>query len=148
MPEKCGPSSFAYGASRPTEDEKTDTNSERLSELEIALSVDDKHLVTYSLVKLVPLGIANGKRFGKEVFHIAAKGEPDQDRSGSNRVGGQAASTAFPNIAAMRVLAISSASDMIRSINSRQVGTSLIRPATMPQLHAPISVSPSFMIRR
>ena len=38
-----------------------------------------------------------------------------------------------------------SASAMMRSINSFTVGTSLIRPATMPQLQAPASISPSIM---
>src|SRR5262245_61247970 len=38
---------------------------------------------------------------------------------------------------------ICSASNMMRSISSFTVGTSLIRPTTMPQLQAPASMSPS-----
>jgi len=43
---------------------------------------------------------------------------------------------------------IASASAIIRSINSLQVGMSWISPATIPQLQAPASISPSCKTRR
>ena len=46
-----------------------------------------------------------------------------------------------------RLLMISSAPDMIRSISSLQVGMSSMRPATMPHDQAPASMSPSCMMR-
>lgn len=48
----------------------------------------------------------------------------------------------FASTPARRLRMMSSASAMIRSISSWQVGISWIRPATMPQLQAPASMSP------
>lgn len=45
----------------------------RAIDLSFALSVDDMHLVTYSLKKLVRLGTITSKRVGKEVFYTAAE---------------------------------------------------------------------------
>src|SRR5690606_748520 len=46
-----------------------------------------------------------------------------------------------------RLRMISSASETRRSISSLQVGMSWMRPATMPQLQAPASISPPCMTR-
>ena len=45
----------------------------RAIDLSFALSVDDMHLVTYALKKLVRLGTITSKRVGKEVFYAAAE---------------------------------------------------------------------------
>ena len=42
-------------------------------DLAFALSVDDMHLVTYSLKKLVRLGMIGSERIGKEVFYFPAE---------------------------------------------------------------------------
>ena len=76
--------------------------------------------------------------------------EPSSARSGAGAVRGTRSVTRAPmpgdqprSIPASRVEMIDSASDMIRSTSSRQLGTSWIRPTTMPTLHAPASMSPS-----
>lgn len=45
----------------------------RAVDLAFALSVDDMHLVLYSLKKLVKLGFIKSSRIGKEVFYSAAE---------------------------------------------------------------------------
>ena len=45
----------------------------RAVDLAFALSVDDMHLVLYSLKKLVKLGFIESSRIGKEVFYAAAE---------------------------------------------------------------------------
>ena len=45
----------------------------RAVDLAFALSVDDMHLVLYSLKKLVKLGFIKSSRIGKEVFYAAAE---------------------------------------------------------------------------
>ncbi len=45
----------------------------RAVDLAFALSIDDMHLVLYSLKKLVKLGFVKSSRIGKEVFYTAAE---------------------------------------------------------------------------
>lgn len=45
----------------------------RATDLAFALSIDDMHLVSYSLRKLVKVGMVSSKKVGKEVFYLPAE---------------------------------------------------------------------------
>ena len=84
-----------------------------------------------------------GSSYARRGVGLGTTTNPGTRASGEARPTIPYAATAPPSRRRM----ISSASPMIRSISSLTLGTSWMSPATMPQLHAPASISPCCITR-